>query len=98
MPAVTRTEAFAGRNGLMVVCARLKAMKPASATAPPQMEIVATPAARTPGGRSTDGPRDEISHMTAPVSSATIGGGTFNSRTRIWYSLKPDDPYQRPGC
>src|SRR5262245_48775869 len=91
MPDVTSEEAFAGRKGLIVVLARLKAILPAKAMRPPLPAITPAPTVRRRGGRSSDGPLLETNHITAPISTAITGGGIFNSSAFIRHSMRPND-------
>src|SRR5215510_7297198 len=89
MPDVTSVVACSGLNGLIVVLARLNLKSPASATAPPTRAMAMNTAPRTASGNSNEGPEREASHIAAPITNATTGGGIFSSSALIGAFARP---------
>src|SRR5262249_11345717 len=83
MPDGTSVVACSGLNGLIVVLARLNSKSPASATAPPTRAMAMNTAPRTASGNWSKGPAREASHIAAPITNATTGGGIFSSSALI---------------
>ncbi len=95
-PLVTSDDVALGFVGLIVVRARRNETMPASPkTTPTEARTTAT-ATRRVNGTSTGETSEDASHMKRPKSSATAGGGTFNSSEAIVKRVGHNARHERP--
>src|SRR5262250_2914386 len=91
MPPETSEDVAPGFVGFMVVLARTNETMPASPKTMPTEAITMATATRTPNDTSTGATNGEATHIRTPKSSATAGGGTFNSSQRMPMMLGHSD-------
>src|SRR5437867_5190143 len=96
MPHVTKEEDFSGFVGFVVVLACRKVKTPVILVANPTTTRMMANKLYAGNAKSSDGAARCTSQMNTPITNATTGGGTFNSRLRTTADHYPALlPYQR---
>src|SRR5438093_5836836 len=89
-PDTTRDDAFSGFIGFTVVFARRKAMAPARLNPAPAIAKRTTREIQAAAGTASATVADDISHIPAAETAATMGGGTLSASVDMWDVVRPN--------